>query len=63
MGQYLMRRRPKYVQGFIDLHGKPRWYFRRACFELYSCSRSRRGCEAESADLGISSLLMCSPLF
>jgi hypothetical protein len=29
MGQYLMRRPPKYVQGFIDRHGKPRWYFRR----------------------------------
>jgi hypothetical protein len=29
MGQNLMRRAPKYVQGFIDRHGKPRWYFRR----------------------------------
>jgi integrase len=29
MGQYLMKRPPKFVQGFIDRHGKPRFYFRR----------------------------------
>jgi integrase len=28
-----MRRLPKYVHGFIDRHGKPRWYFRRARFK------------------------------
>jgi hypothetical protein len=28
-----MRRPPKYVQGFIDRHGKARFYFRRAGFE------------------------------
>jgi integrase len=33
MGQYLMRRPPKYVHGFIDRHGKPRFYFRRAGFK------------------------------
>jgi integrase len=33
MGQHLMRRPPKYVRGFIDRHGKPRWYFRRAGFK------------------------------
>src|SRR5215831_8982551 len=33
MGSYLMRRPPKYVQGFIDRHGKPRFYFRRAGFK------------------------------
>jgi len=27
-----MRRPPKYVHGFIDRHGKPRFYFRRAGF-------------------------------
>src|ERR687898_2419765 len=30
MGQNLMRRAPKYVHGFVDRHGKPRFYFRRA---------------------------------
>jgi integrase len=29
MGQHLMRRPPKFVQGFVDRHGKPRFYFRR----------------------------------
>jgi integrase len=29
MGPHLMRRPPKYVQGFIDRHGKPRFYVRR----------------------------------
>jgi integrase len=33
MGSRLMRRPPKYVQGFIDRHGKPRFYFRRAGFK------------------------------
>src|SRR6266567_6156897 len=33
MGQHLMRRPPKFVQGFIDRHGKPRFYFRRAGFK------------------------------
>src|SRR5262245_18279397 len=29
MGPHLMRRPPKFVQGFIDRHGRPRFYFRR----------------------------------
>jgi integrase len=33
MGQGLMRRAPKYVHGFIDRHGRPRFYFRRAGFK------------------------------
>lgn len=33
MGPNLMRRPPKYVQGFIDRHGKPRFYFRRPGFK------------------------------
>jgi len=28
-----MRRLPKYVHGFVDRHGKPRFYFRRPGFE------------------------------
>jgi integrase len=32
MGPHLMKRPPKFVQGFIDRHGKPRFYFRRAGF-------------------------------
>ena len=32
MGPHLMRRPPKYVHGFLDRHGKPRFYFRRARF-------------------------------
>jgi integrase len=32
MGPHLMRRPPKYVQGFIDRHGKARFYFRRPGF-------------------------------
>jgi integrase len=32
MGQHLMRHPPKYVQGFIDRHGQPRFYFRRPGF-------------------------------
>jgi integrase len=30
----MMKRPPKYVQGFIDRHGKPRFYFRRPGFKL-----------------------------
>jgi integrase len=30
MGQHLMSRPPKFVHGYIDRHGKPRFYFRRA---------------------------------
>src|SRR6516162_732156 len=33
MGPHLMRRPPKYVHGFMDRHGKPRFYFRRAGFK------------------------------
>jgi site-specific recombinase XerD len=33
MGPALMRHPPKFVQGFIDRHGKPRFYFRRAGFK------------------------------
>jgi integrase len=33
MGSHLMRRPPKYVQGFIDRHGHPRFYFRRPGFK------------------------------
>ena len=33
MGPRLMRRPPRYVHGFIDRHGKPRFYFRRAGFK------------------------------
>jgi integrase len=33
MGQHLMRRAPKYVHGFVDRHGKPRFYFRRLGFK------------------------------
>jgi hypothetical protein len=33
MGQQLMRKPPKYVQGFIDRHGTPRFYFRRLGFK------------------------------
>jgi integrase len=32
MGPHLMSRPPKYVQGFIDRHGKARFYFRRRGF-------------------------------
>ena len=30
MGSGVMRRPPPYCNGFIDRHGKARWYFRRA---------------------------------
>jgi integrase len=33
MGPHLMKRPPKYVQGLIDRHGRPRFYFRRAGFK------------------------------
>ncbi len=33
MGPHLMKRPPKYVQGFMDRHGKARFYFRRAGFQ------------------------------
>ena len=33
MGPHLMSRPPKFVQGFIDRHGKARFYFRRAGFK------------------------------
>src|SRR6516225_1721649 len=33
MGPPLMRRPPQYVNGFVDRHGKARWYFRRAGFK------------------------------
>jgi integrase len=33
MGQGMMRRPPQYTNGFIDRHGKARWYFRRAGFK------------------------------
>ena len=33
MGQRVMRRPPKFVQGFLDRHGNPRFYFRRAGFK------------------------------
>jgi hypothetical protein len=33
MGPHLMHRPPKYIHGFIDRHGKPRFYFRRAGFK------------------------------
>jgi integrase len=39
MGPRVMRRLPKYVHGFIDRHGKPRFYFRRPGFE----SKALRG--------------------
>ena len=33
MGQHPMKRPPKFVQGFVDRHGKPRFYFRRPGFK------------------------------
>ena len=33
MGPHLMKRPPKYTHGFIDRHGKPRFYFRKAGFK------------------------------
>ena len=37
MGPRVMRRLPKFVHGFIDRHGRPRFYFRRP-----DLSRGRR---------------------
>jgi integrase len=39
MGPRVMRRLPKFAHGFIDRHGKPRFYFRRPGFE----SKALRG--------------------
>jgi integrase len=33
MGRHLMRHPPKFVHGFLDRHGKPRFYFRRVGFK------------------------------
>lgn len=33
MGPHVMRRPPKYVQGFVDRHGKARFYLRRSGFK------------------------------
>jgi hypothetical protein len=33
VGPHLMPRLPKFVHGFIDRHGKPRFYFRRVGFK------------------------------
>ena len=33
MGPRVMRRLPKFVHGFVDRHGKARFYFRRPGFE------------------------------
>jgi integrase len=33
MGPRVMRRLPKFVHGFVDRHGKPRFYFRRAGYK------------------------------
>jgi hypothetical protein len=38
MGSDTVRRLPKYVQGFIDRHGKPRFYFRRPGFKAVALS-------------------------
>jgi integrase len=38
MGPRVMRRLPKYVHGFIDRHGKPRFYFRRSGFKQVALS-------------------------
>jgi hypothetical protein len=45
MGPRVMRRLPRYVHGFIDRHGKARFYFRRAGFKkiaLPGCPCLRR---------------------
>ena len=34
MGPHLMRRPPRYVQGFVDRHGRARFYLRRAGFKV-----------------------------
>jgi hypothetical protein len=33
MGLDTLRKPPQYTRGFIDRHGTPRWYFRRAGFK------------------------------
>jgi hypothetical protein len=33
MGQHIMSRPPKFVHDYIDRHGKPRFYLRRAGFK------------------------------
>src|SRR5262245_32702720 len=33
MGRHLRRRPPQYCNGYLDRHGKARWYFRRADFK------------------------------
>ena len=33
MGQRIMSRAPKYVQGFVDRHGRPRFYLRAVGFK------------------------------
>jgi hypothetical protein len=33
MGHDSLRRPPKYTHGFIDRHGKARWYFRRSAYK------------------------------
>jgi integrase len=56
MGPRVMRRLPKYVHGFVDRHGKPRFYFRRPGFEskalhgLPYSAEFMRGYEAAVAD-------------
>ena len=64
MGPRLMRRPPKYVQGFIDRHGKARFYFRRAGFktvpllglpwspEFMTAYEAAMGGEASAAEIG-----------
>ena len=58
-----MRRPPKYVQGFIDRHGKARFYFRRAGFKTVSLpglpwspefmSAYERACAGQPMEFGI----------
>ena len=35
MGPRVMRRLPKFIHGFLDRHGKPRFYFRRPGFKQF----------------------------
>ena len=37
MGQRVMRRPPKFVHGFIDRHGKPRFYFVASGYKSCRC--------------------------
>ena len=61
MGPHLMRRPPKFVHGFIDRHGKPRFYFRRPGFKPrplpglpwspeFMAAYERGACRAAGAD-------------